>query len=362
MKKNLLLSVLVLSGVIACAQNPTVVTNANNCFFFRNFNTSNEGFSSPSIYSDANDVAFNWNAQAGAEIETSGLTVRSASLISPVYSQVANGNATIGFRYQAPIGAEYRVRIISAVIGSPLEILASSANGPVWTPLPSLAGNICISMTDADLTPGREIRYEFTFRLNQAGDILFDDLTQGTLNVSLPVTFMGFVARNNADESIKLLWNVAEEVNVRGYYVEVSTDGTNFVNAGYVTASGKSIYFLDYNGFKANITLFRVRNIDFDGGSKYTPVIRVYSKSDASTLIQLYPVPATDQVTIQHNQSFEKAMIVLSGLDGRVLQQVNVSPFTLQTQLNINGLAKGIYIVQYYNGKDRFQTAKLIKN
>jgi Secretion system C-terminal sorting domain len=362
MQKFLLLCFMSISGITARAQSPTVVSNAANCVFFRDFNNSNEGFSSPSIYSNADDVAFNWDATAGVEIETSGLTVRSASLISPVYIQTIYGSATIGFRYAAPSGAEYRIRIVSAVIGSPLEVLATTANGPVWTPLPALAGNICLLLTDADLASGRQLRYEFTFRLNQPGNIIFDDLTQGPLNIPLPVTFMGFVARKNADGSIKLLWDVAEEVNVKGYSLEMSTDGISFTDAGYTPAAGKSIYSLDYSGLKTQTTFFRVRNIDFDGRSKYTPVIRVYNKEDANMFIQIYPMPANDQVTIQHKQAFGKSTIILSALDGRVLQQVGVTPFTLQTQLNIGNLTKGMYIVRYYDGNANLQTAKLIKN
>lgn len=362
MQKFLLFSLLMLAGLAAMSQSPTVVTNSAACFPFRNFNSTNEGFSSPSIYSGADDVTFNWDAVAGAEIETSGLSVRTASLISPVYSQATEGNTIIGFRYAAPIGAEYRVRIITAVIGSPLEILASTANGPVWTPLPALSGTICLLLTDADLHAGKPIRFEFSFRLNQPGNVLFDDLTQGAANVPLPVTFMGFVARKNPDESIKLLWNVAEEVNVRGYTLEMSTDGTRFNIAGYVTATGKSIYTLDYSGPKAATVYFRVKNTDYDGSSKYTPVIRVHSKMETNAQIQIYPMPATDQVTIQHDQAAGNAMITISGLDGKIFQQVNAAPFTLQTQLNINRLARGIYIVRYQDGNKNPQTAKLVKN
>ncbi|MCX6317059.1 MAG: T9SS type A sorting domain-containing protein [Bacteroidetes bacterium] len=361
MQKFLLTSVLLLTAMTGWSQSPTVVTNSTGCFPFRNFNTSDEGFSSPSIYSSSDDVTFNWDAAAGVEKETSGLTVRSASLISPVYAQGTEGSLIIGFRYEAPVGAEYRVRVISAVIGSPLEVLASTANGPVWTTLPSLSGTICLQLTDADLQAGRPIRYEFSFRLNQIGNIIFDDLSQGAINIALPVTFMGFVARRNPDESIKLLWNVAEETNVRNYTLEMSLDGTRFETAGSVLATGKSLYTLDYYGPKAATTYFRVKNTDIDGRSKYTPVIRVFSKVDSQTTIQLYPMPATDMVTVQHSQATSNGMITITGIDGTIYQQVNVAPFTLQTQLHINRLAAGIYIVKYFSDKQHVETAKLIK-
>jgi len=362
MKKILLFAVMIASGIAASAQFPTTVTTATNCFVFRNFNTSGEGFSSPSIYSGTDDAEFNWNAAAGAEIESSGLTVRSGSLISPIYVQAGPGVSTIGFKYIVPPGTEYRLRIISAVIGAPLEILDITSNGPVYSLFPATSGNICVMLSDADLIPGRLLRYEFTFRSNQPGDILFDDLAIEVGAGALPVTFEGFVARKNANGSLKLLWNVGEEVNVEGYFVESSTDGVNFTNAGYVRATGKSIYSLDYPGPVVKTIFFRVRNIDFDRSSKYTPVIRVFGKDQGNTHIQIYPVPATDMITIQHKESTSKSIITLVSPDGRILQRVLVSPNTYQTQLNVNKLAKGAYLVSYNDGETKVQSAWMVKN
>ena len=81
MKRFLLIAIMITLGIAAIAQYPTIVTTATNCVVFRNFNTSDEGFSSPSIYSGNDDVSFFWNAGAGAEIESSGLTARSGSQI-----------------------------------------------------------------------------------------------------------------------------------------------------------------------------------------------------------------------------------------------------------------------------------------
>jgi len=361
MKKFLLSSLVMAAGIAASAQSPTTVTPANNCFPYHNFNTTNEGFSSPSIYSDANDVAFNWDPAAGIQIETSGLHQRTASLISPVYLQTIPGQSTIGFRYVVPNGTEFRIRIISGMSSPPLEVLATTANGPVWTVLPGNAGNICLLLADADLTTGRLVRMEFTFRMGQAGDVTFDDFATAVQASPLPVTFEGFVARFNTNGSLRLLWNVGEELNVLGYYVESSTNGINFTNHGYITATGKSIYSLDHPKL-AQTMFFRIKNVDIDGRSKYSATIKVYAKEQTDAQIQIYPMPASDQVTIQHRKSPENAVITLFAPDGRILQKVNVAPFTFQTQLNISSLASAVYIVRYDDGESAGQYGKLIKN
>lgn len=362
MKKSLLITIMIAAGFTAMAQSPTTVTTATNCTVFRNFNTSDEGFSSPSIYSGGDDVSFYWNAVTGEEVENSGLNGRSGSLISPVYIQTEPGRLTVGFKYAVPNNSSYRIRIISGTIGVPLEILATTANGPVYTNFPANSGNICLLLTDADLTVGTPIRIEFTYKANHPGNFHFDDLALTVAGGPLPVTFMGFVARKNTDGTVKLLWNVGAEVNVKGYYVESSTNGTDFINAGYVTASGKSIYELDYAGKLLQTTYFRVRNIDFDGRSKYTPVIKIYVKDQADAQIQVYPVPANDQVTIQHRKASDKAMISLISPDGKILQQLVAVPNTFQTQINISNLQKGLYFVSYDDGQSDVQISRIIKN
>lgn len=79
-------------------------------------------------------------------------------------------------------------------------------------------------------------------------------------------------------------------------------------------------------------------------------------------VLQAYPNPAADQVIIQHISSPERAVIFLVSTDGRVLQQRTVMPNTLQTQLNIGMLNKGMYIVKFDDAKGDVRTLRLVKN
>ena len=365
MKKFLLSALTCAFAIAAIAQSPTITTNVQGCTVFKNFDKSNEGFSSPSIYSDANDAAFIWNVGAGAEIENSGLNGRTNSLISPPYTLNETGQTTIGFRYQAPAGTEYRIRVISAVASPPLEVLANTANGPVYTALPSTEGNICVRLTDQDLIAGRAIRFEFTFRVktgtaNQI--VLFDDLSAAVALGPLPVTFQGFVARKLDDGTTKLLWDVSQEVNVKGYYVEASANGLNFQNIGYVSATGRNVYSLNYVDKISGTMYFRIRNEDFDGKTKYSAIIKLFGKENVLNSLQVYPQPAFEQVTIQHNKATEKAMLTLYSAEGKIIMQKLAMPNTQQTQINMSNLKSGLYMLRYDDGSGKVQSKSLIKN
>lgn len=365
MKKILLSAFTCLCFIAASAQFPTTSTNVSGCNVFRNFNTSDEGFSSPSIYSDANDVSFFWNSTLGAEIENSGLNGRTGSLISPIYVLAETGQTTVGFKYEAPVGTEYRIRIITAVTNPPLEILANTANGPVYTTLPNTSGNICVRLNDQDLVAGQQVRFEFTFRV-QTGHaterVLFDNLALSVQGGPLPVTFEGFVARRMDDGTTKLLWNVAHEINVQGYNIETSSNGVTFQNIGYVNATGKSVYSLNYLDKISGTIYFRIKNVDFDGKVKYSAIIKLYNKETLLDNMQVYPQPAFEQVTIQHNKATEKGMFTLYSADGKIILQKIAMPGTQQTQINISNLNNGLYMLRYDDGTGKVQTKSLIKN
>ena len=365
MKKFLLLVLTCSSVIAASAQSPTTQTSVTGCSVFRNFNATDDGFSSQSIYSNDNDVAFVWTLATGAFIENSGLNSRSGSLISPIYTLSETGQTTVGFKYEAPAGTEYRIRIITAASNPPLEILANTANGPVYTALPATSGNICVRLTDQDLFSGQQIRYEFTFRVpsgNQNQRVLFDDLSIAVQGGPLPVTFEGFVARKMDDGSTKLLWNVGREVNVQGYYVETSTNGVNFKDYGYVSATGKNVYSLSYLDKISGTVYFRIKNVDFDGKTKYSAIIKLFGKETVLNSLQVYPQPAFEQVTIQHNKAAERAVFTLYSTDGKVIMQKLAMPNTQQTQLNISSLNSGLYMVRFDDGSGKIQSKSIIKN
>ncbi len=87
-----------------------------------------------------------------------------------------------------------------------------------------------------------------------------------------------------------------------------------------------------------------------------------YLTNATGKVMQAYPNPATDQVIIQHVSSPQKAVIYVVSTDGKVLQQRTVVPNTLQTQLSIGMLTKGVYILKYDDAKGDVRTLQLVKN
>lgn len=351
-------------SMTSLAQNPTFVFVSTSCNFVQDFTNDDGGFTSPSIYSDDNNTEFNWEISQNAWIESSGLTARIGSLISPAFINTLTGQTTVGFFFNMPAGTEYRIRVLSGTIGPSVNIVATTANGPVWTPLPSTSGALCLELSDADIIPGT-LRYEFSFRANATSDMLFDNFRLSipiVTETDLPVTFLGFIAKKINNGNTKLLWEVGDEINVDHYVVERSLNGRDFSTIGKVPATGSKTYSLEDIDKIKETRYYRVKNVDIDGQSKYTPIIKINGDLYASGKIQLYPVPATNEVYIQHDKAPSMASIAIYDMDGKRILQVNVVPNSYQTYLPVNHLKAGIYIVKYVTGESDVQTAKLIKN
>ena len=117
---------------------------------------------------------------------------------------------------------------------------------------------------------------------------MFDDLSAAVALGPLPVTFQGFVARKLDDGTTKLLWDVSQEVNVKGYYVEASANGLNFQNIGYVSATGKNVYSLNYVDKISGTMYFRIKNEDLDGKNKYSAIIKLFGNILILIIISSY--------------------------------------------------------------------------
>ena len=165
--------------------------------------------------------------------------------------------------------------------------------------------------------------------------------------LALPVkliegSFKGEVINN----SVKLTWQTAIEVNSKGFNVEGSADGIHWENIGYVASravNGNSTTGFLY-GFKdlhprTGHNYYRLVEVNKNGSVKYSSVIDV-AYSGASNL-SVYPNPATDYIQVRVQKAGMVKIYALSG--------VLVKSFAVQAGVNnlsIVGLSKGAYIVK----------------
>ncbi|MDB5269759.1 MAG: hypothetical protein JWP58_2799 [Hymenobacter sp.] len=171
----------------------------------------------------------------------------------------------------------------------------------------------------------------------------------------LPVELVQFSAvRQGAN--VQVAWATASEKNSAYFAVERSASGQFFNEIGRVNAQGSTTARHEYSLLDtaplAGLNYYRLRQVDLDGTTAYSPVatVRFDSKPAGAPALLAYPNPAT-------GTGFQLAALNLTGtggtvrlLDGvgRVVLTQTVSAGSAETTIQpAQALARGLYIATW---------------
>ncbi len=185
-------------------------------------------------------------------------------------------------------------------------------------------------------------------------DFALDDIRFATCPSGgpLPVSFLGIDARQKGT-GVSVDWSTSFEFNNKYFLVERSNDGghTWFI-AAKVNSQGNSTTRHDYNGFdpkpEMGINYYRVRQVDFDGTSKFTSTVAVRVSIDKTTGTVLAN-PFINDITIDFLSTRSQVLHtrVFDNMGKTVIsQQVNLTGGSNRKVINANQLQKGMYIIQ----------------
>ena len=161
-----------------------------------------------------------------------------------------------------------------------------------------------------------------------------DDIAASVV-APLPVELIAFNGYAEERENI-LKWQTASEENTMVFIVERSLDGiSDFVEINRVLAVGNSTVLQNYTTQDFNpvsLAYYRLRIIDFDGSFEFSDIIAVERMKTDIDLVEVYPVPAEEEVTVLiHSTSENKAIMILSDFSGRKVKEERI---TLKAGIN----------------------------
>jgi hypothetical protein len=184
-------------------------------------------------------------------------------------------------------------------------------------------------------------------------------------NVVLPVDLISFEARARRSD-IQLNWATAQETNNRGFGIERSADGNNFVRIGWVdghgTTTARSNYqYTDTEVEPGVLYYYRLRQTDLDNREKLSE-IRTARIDQSNVLVSLRPNPASGKVYLTVSGSSLKADVRLVNSLGQVVRQWNgLATSGNRTELDISGLASGLYHLEVRTGEQEHREKLLIR-
>lgn len=184
---------------------------------------------------------------------------------------------------------------------------------------------------------------------------------------SLPLTLLDFTATLNG-KAAQLQWTTVTEINTKNFVVQRSTDGVHFTNIGTVNAAGNSTQkityqFSDGNALNAgsNNVYYRLQMTDNDGKFTYSKIARV-TVTPSGKLFVVYPNPVKDKLIVRSSISLNKTEVRITDATGKVVQKQQLESVQagVQNTINVAGLNKGVYYLQFITGSD-IQTVKFFK-
>ena len=191
---------------------------------------------------------------------------------------------------------------------------------------------------------------------------------QGQISFSLlPVELSEFEAQLMDNGSVQLEWQTQSETNNRGFDIEHGTNGLHWSKIGFVAGRGHSLTNNQYTFRHANpaqgTNYYRLRQIDFNGKSEYSNLVRVEIETD-NRGFHLYPNPITDNVILSLDSDFtgEATFLLFDGTGKLVKEQMlslDGNPF--QTSIGLMELPAGLYLAQVHAGPEYWQERIVVK-
>jgi len=181
---------------------------------------------------------------------------------------------------------------------------------------------------------------------------VFGALLPGT--TPLPVGLSAFTAQTAGPTAVRIAWATASETNNASFTVERSVAGRPFTAIGTVAGAGNSAVARNYDLLDtklpagATVLYYRLRQVDLDGTTTYSPVRAVFfGKAKAGpTQLLAFPNPAHGTVHVQLLGAAPAAPLELfDSLGRRVRTQATLADGG-ETTLSLAGLPAGLYVLR----------------
>jgi len=197
------------------------------------------------------------------------------------------------------------------------------------------------------------------------GSIPTVDLGGSYLQIStadvLPVKLVNFTAKADGNLA-RLNWQTASEQSNKNFFIYRSGDNRIFPKIGELQGKGTTqtanfYTFYDKQPLNGN-NYYKLTQVDLDG--KETELgVEVLNFSLSATKVNIAPNPTQNKTDIWFAES-KYTSLILTGIEGKVLQKANLKPSENKFELDLSNYPSGIYFVKLTGNGDS-DVQKIIK-
>ena len=258
-------------------------------------------------------------------------------------------------------------------VDNPAEIILSHWNASTsqWEKISGSGNQSTLSDGSGGIGSGTASSGRITSLAAQSDFSPFN-LGSSTSNNSLPIDllyFNTFCSHNIVDVN----FSVVSQINNDYFLIERSTDAMDWEVVGQIDGveGGNSNTQMDYafvdNNPLANLSYYRLTQVDFDGKSKtFYPVSTNCGGAEGGFPIDLYPNPASNELTVElelDNFQGNDVYYTITDATGKAVlsDYVQLDRGFNKHTLDISKLTNGVYILRFNQTKDHITENRIVK-
>lgn len=267
------------------------------------------------------------------------------------YPGTANQAATTASDYNTQYNSPFQVTTSACVSGSPLSATISA------TPILCANGTTTITVNASGGTG--TIEYDWSHDNNLTGNIA-NNVPAGTYNVTVSDDNGSMILTISAidgapiDTSVIVGFTTITSNEDSATYVWINCNG----NQVLPNETGQSLQVPENGTYAVIIT-------NSNGCTDTSACIDMYPygihENPLAKFISVFPNPATDMAILSvNNDDIVDLSYVILDITGRIIVNKNITD--KQTQIALNGLSKGVYIIKVKKAAEDIKALRIIKN
>ena len=180
----------------------------------------------------------------------------------------------------------------------------------------------------------------------------------------LPVELLSFSGEALEDIN-RLYWSTDNEVNNEGFFVEKSRNGLIFESIGFVKSKEEvsADYVFDDNNPWNGSNYYKLKQVDFDGSSRYSHIIHLVRQADFDFRVVENPFRHTLYIVIDSNTDID-GNISIFAINGQIVYEQDhfVESGSTELQFDMDNIFPGNYIIRFLDKANKtYLTKKIVK-
>ncbi len=172
----------------------------------------------------------------------------------------------------------------------------------------------------------------------------------------LPIGLLKFTVGNSGHFS-QLNWQTWHEIDNDYFEIQRSNGADLFATIGMVNGGGNtntiSAYqFVDQSPLNG-VNYYRLKQYDLNGNFSYSPARKIMFKGQP-LVVSLSPNPATEFIKIEIQTEESQSLIRIMDVTGRIVHTENIHVENQLSQINIDNLNAGTYLLWVESGSNNF--------